>query len=291
MHDYESEIRQALSDFFFRIILPFLLPLYLLSNAFDWLIDPSQSFRFLGIRLTILPVVLFGFVVFKRKWKGLWPFVFIWLSGFFISLHLTFMAYRTGFYASDFYFYSISLIAGIFLLAPMRLRWNLLTLCLIYVPPLLLFIRKYLNHGLTDINIPMVFLMIGMMIFFGLVAVGLDRLRSRSFRQKIHLFFLATTDALSGLKRRRYFFHRFIQELSIAFRRGGKLCISTALIDIDSFKAINDRYGHQTGDQCIRQIGAIIRNNIRVYDTACRLGGEEFILLRSEEHTSELQSH
>jgi diguanylate cyclase len=55
--------------------------------------------------------------------------------------------------------------------------------------------------------------------------------------------------------------------------------ISLAMIDIDDFKEINDRYGHQQGDKVLTSVGAIIRDNVRKMDTAARYGGEELVIL------------
>ena len=51
------------------------------------------------------------------------------------------------------------------------------------------------------------------------------------------------------------------------------------LIDVDHFKAYNDAYGHPAGDQVLRQVGAVLRDQTRVNDTTARYGGEEFVIL------------
>jgi diguanylate cyclase (GGDEF)-like protein len=51
------------------------------------------------------------------------------------------------------------------------------------------------------------------------------------------------------------------------------------LLDIDHFKTINDQLGHAAGDDCLRKIGAIIKNAVRSGDTAGRVGGEEFLIV------------
>ena len=55
--------------------------------------------------------------------------------------------------------------------------------------------------------------------------------------------------------------------------------MSLVLLDIDHFKAINDRFGHAVGDDVIRRLGALLAESVRQEDVACRIGGEEFALL------------
>ncbi len=55
--------------------------------------------------------------------------------------------------------------------------------------------------------------------------------------------------------------------------------LSLAIIDIDDFKQINDRYGHPVGDEALKHVGGIIRNNVRNYDKVGRIGGEEFAII------------
>lgn len=85
---------------------------------------------------------------------------------------------------------------------------------------------------------------------------------------------LAITDSLTGLHTRRYFLDRFEEELKRATLR--KLPLSFLIMDVDRFKNINDEYGHLTGDHVLREIGEIIKQNIREIDIAGRYGGEEF---------------
>lgn len=88
---------------------------------------------------------------------------------------------------------------------------------------------------------------------------------------------LATVDELTGLPNRRHFMARLAAETARARRNGSQLCL--AILDLDHFKAINDRYGHAAGDAVLRQLAAIIRDKIRIEDSPARIGGEEFALI------------
>jgi len=91
---------------------------------------------------------------------------------------------------------------------------------------------------------------------------------------------LATTDGLTGLINRRQFNHRLQAEIARARRHHNPL--SLALFDIDDFKKINDLYGHQVGDRILKELGALIIENVRESDIPARYGGEEFALILPE---------
>jgi len=91
------------------------------------------------------------------------------------------------------------------------------------------------------------------------------------------LYRQATRDELTGLHNRRFFLEILEDELSRSRRHN--LVASLLLMDIDHFKAINDKYGHSTGDLVLKEIASILGRNVRREDTLARYGGEELILL------------
>ncbi|MBF0567451.1 MAG: diguanylate cyclase [Nitrospirae bacterium] len=84
-------------------------------------------------------------------------------------------------------------------------------------------------------------------------------------------------DFLTGLPNRALFIDRFDQALRQSKRNG--TIIALLLIDIDEFKCINDRMGHDAGDVVLKDIAVRIQNHIRDTDTAARLGGDEFVVI------------
>lgn len=87
----------------------------------------------------------------------------------------------------------------------------------------------------------------------------------------------AIQDPLTGLFNRRYLDKTLPVLLRRSIRTKKHLCVS--MIDIDYFKKINDTYGHDAGDEVLKCLGNLLKTNMRDYDTACRFGGEEFIII------------
>lgn len=87
----------------------------------------------------------------------------------------------------------------------------------------------------------------------------------------------ATLDALTNLNNRRQFETRLGQEISITKRQNNPLC--AMMVDIDFFKKVNDTYGHTAGDEVLRTVAAIIKEQLRESDIPARYGGEEFAVL------------
>lgn len=87
----------------------------------------------------------------------------------------------------------------------------------------------------------------------------------------------ANRDPLTGLYNRRYLDTTLARELARCQREGQPL--SLMLIDIDHFKRINDSYGHQAGDEVLKQLADMLNAQARSADVVCRFGGEEFLLL------------
>lgn len=88
---------------------------------------------------------------------------------------------------------------------------------------------------------------------------------------------LADTDGLTGIANRRRWDEALPRALNLAQLRAEPLAV--ALLDLDHFKAYNDRHGHLLGDELLRQIGAALRAATRSHDVVARYGGEEFGLL------------
>lgn len=96
---------------------------------------------------------------------------------------------------------------------------------------------------------------------------------------------LAITDALTGLFNHRYFQEQLNMEIARARRYNRTL--SLIMLDIDSFKAYNDTYGHIEGDKVLKEIARVMQENIRHIDIPGRYGGEEFAIILPEANLEE----
>jgi len=91
---------------------------------------------------------------------------------------------------------------------------------------------------------------------------------------------LATTDTLTGAFTRRHFFDLAELEWARSTRHQHPLCV--ALIDVDHFKSVNDRFGHTIGDEALRAVAETVRGKLRRHDLLGRYGGDELALLFPE---------
>ncbi|MCG9711181.1 sensor domain-containing diguanylate cyclase, partial [Pseudoalteromonas sp. Isolate3] len=87
---------------------------------------------------------------------------------------------------------------------------------------------------------------------------------------------LAFKDELTGVHNRRFFF----ESIDVIFNQHvrEKQPLSFAMIDLDNFKSINDKFGHEAGDLVLRKFAEIVKSSLRKSDLFCRLGGEEFVI-------------
>ncbi len=88
---------------------------------------------------------------------------------------------------------------------------------------------------------------------------------------------MAITDQLTGLHNRRYM-ARHLDNLIASSKRSGKP-LAFVIMDIDFFKSVNDTYGHDIGDEVLKEFASRIAANVRGIDLACRYGGEEFVVV------------
>lgn len=96
---------------------------------------------------------------------------------------------------------------------------------------------------------------------------------------------LSYTDSITGLYNYRYFYKRLTEEVFRAKRFDRKLAL--VIFDIDDFKTYNDTFGHQAGDQLLKQLGELLLQTVRSIDVVSRYGGEEFCVIMPESDQEE----
>jgi len=133
-------------------------------------------------------------------------------------------------------------------------------------------------------------------LFFGLITLivlfnvyvldqkkNLSRARSEMLRhlmESAHAKQVAIIDPLTGVFNRRYLDQLISREISRSMRGGSQL--SFLLIDVDNFKHVNTNYGHQGGDQYLKDLASLLKKTFRGSDTVVRLGGDEFLVVLPE---------
>ena len=106
---------------------------------------------------------------------------------------------------------------------------------------------------------------------------ALEQTVSEHARREAQALHLAYHDELTGLPNRRLFQDRLGQALAQAAR--SQQHVALLYLDLDDFKTVNDRLGHTVGDSVLRGVAQRLLGNIRGTDTACRYGGDEFVIL------------
>ncbi len=120
--------------------------------------------------------------------------------------------------------------------------------------------------------------------FFLLLSAVLSALRRALQREKA----AARLDPLTGIPNRRLFFELAETEIERMARYGGRFTV--AYMDLDNFKAVNDRDGHETGDRVLVLTAQTLRKSLRVNDVVARLGGDEFVVLLPETGSREAEA-
>lgn len=123
----------------------------------------------------------------------------------------------------------------------------------------------------------LLFYMAGFSTLIVAIAVMLLVFHFRLRAIRLQLEDLSRTDPLTGLMNRRSFFERGSIELLRCQRFPQALCVW--MLDLDHFKSVNDRFGHQAGDTALKSLADVLRQNVRATDFIARLGGEEFAVI------------
>jgi diguanylate cyclase (GGDEF)-like protein len=146
-------------------------------------------------------------------------------------------------------------------------------------------VQSVTRYGLQAVAV----LIAPLYLLYRLYKAYLDRVDSMARKNReLHTMYErahaeSLTDALTELPNRRFINAHAVAELARARREGYE--IAFLLVDIDEFKSINDKHGHQQGDVALRTVAACLRKGLRSYDVCGRFAGDEFVLILSRCNT------
>ena len=142
------------------------------------------------------------------------------------------------------------------------------------------FARRFDRNATTVIAVTGIGLSASLALLVWLMLTGRARALRLAASMTEELRHVAQHDPLTGLPNRTLFSDRVNQELARAKRRNGRFAV--IFIDLDSFKPVNDSFGHEIGDLLLQQVARQIEASIRASDTVGRMGGDEFVVLMSD---------
>jgi len=140
-------------------------------------------------------------------------------------------------------------------------------------------LRYQLYADALDLRVELVSaaLVVASSVWFATAASYISNLRARLSASLQQIAALATHDALTGLSNRRQIDLDLEAAVNNARRHGAPLCV--ALVDVDHFKTVNDRFGHAIGDEVLMAMAGCLAGSLRAGDRLGRFGGEEFLLV------------
>lgn len=123
---------------------------------------------------------------------------------------------------------------------------------------------------------------------FTVIGLGMAWALRRQRRAHRHILRTSLTDTLTGLYNYGHFMESLDREMHRAERYGGS--VTLVMFDLDHFKMFNDRFGHQAGNEVLKAVAAVLRQEKRESDIVARYGGEEFVLLLPGDEAAGLET-
>ncbi len=161
----------------------------------------------------------------------------------------------------------------------------LFLLCCLRIIQLIFFASRsadLLKTGGADALFMIIFQMILLLLAYTLVLMVNKRLLANIQDQEEKIRHMANHDALTELPSLRLAQDRLSMAVNLAHRNKTKVAVM--FIDLDSFKAVNDAFGHKSGDHVLREVAQRLCSAVRETDTVARVGGDEFLLITTELH-------
>lgn len=174
----------------------------------------------------------------------------------------------------------MAFVFGVFRLSTQKLVYVALTTIMLYAAMIWLLLKFRPQD--VDYQLELLRLMVfgPILLWFAVMGGYISKLRRTLRESKAAIEEMATHDSLTGAHNRRYLKNMLEQEKSRSDRSGESFCIG--FLDLDFFKAINDTYGHQAGDEVLTTFAACGKQTVRPSDCFGRYGGEEFQMLLTQ---------
>lgn len=203
----------------------------------------------------------------------------------FFSLLMLHLVVCTNIYVTNktgFHLYFFLVPTGAYLLFDLKDKYEKLILSLIATILFFFCENTYNETPLIVLTDEMNHLLYQSVVFVNMIEVifVLTLFVNHIERNELKLYHQAQTDSLTGIANRRHFFEQVEVELDIAYKQ--KRPYSIMMFDLDHFKQVNDKFGHQAGDQCLIEVINRVNNTIRDNDFVARIGGEEFVIAMPE---------
>ena len=180
------------------------------------------------------------------------------------------------------HFLAVPFYSSLFVFAMLRLKPRELLqveACVLGTYALAMAVRMSLYAGRLDLRVEGITatLVVVSTVWFAMAASYISELRSRLRESLIAIESLASRDALTDTWNRRHIDSLLADELERRDRAGSALTVG--IVDVDHFKAINDRFGHLVGDAVLRDVAQVMKVQLRAVDQIGRFGGEEFLVV------------
>lgn len=264
-------------------LFPVLGPLFsfmiLLFSVWDFWLDSAQARTAAAIRFGLVGVGALAYLPCSTRFTPLQRAGFLYVTHA-SALVLAESVLRGGF------LYGLSGITSCLFLAAVLTMRPYAFFAIVALPSLLL-------AGLSMSNLPVSDVVSQMMLYAFAMALALTLLYViRSFalqtmEMEEQLLRSARRDSLTGVYNRGYLFELAEREVALARRHRRPLAV--AMLDIDHFKQVNDRYGHAVGDEVIVSLTGVCAAELRAIDQFGRIGGEEFVCVMPETDVEEAQ--
>ena len=272
-------------DFNFTFCFRLFVLMVLAGVFFD---NPANSINFSvyplkeAVRLNLRPpTIMLGGMILGPLWgAAIGGFIdlisfFIWHSDMDYMVGFTLLTMLRGFlagYIFNFFFHEFKIKSVIASIAVPHLLVSAL-----FIPGLLNYYYNvpFINNMRIRLIIQLVTIPLFTLVFYYI----LKGMKKSKELKNLHtrLKELLKVDELTGLSNRRHFMDYLNKMVSLSKRRSQSL--SLLMADVDNFKNINDTYGHHMGDEFLKAVGEVLKENTREEDLAARMGGDEFVIL------------